>query len=428
MKRKLISILLAFVCVLLILLPGCQKKSDPTPTLRILTNVGFQDEQFGGEDDLRNVIEYFGGLPNGTEIELEVLPMEGAELHTRLTRLRTEMLAGNGPDVFLMYQPPVPDRETLFQIPEVAMEKQYFLPLDELKDSAQHMDWDAMNPTVMAAGRTGEGQMILPLFYGCGMAMSDETIAEAPGSWDEAAASTDQAVRECYGAALYRGALRDLALGQVADYQNETLLITEEELNRRVKEALAFEYDRETSQTEFEWEPTVLRAEHRLSTAEQRKDGTILLRNTDGGVTAKVNTYIAINRSTTHKEDALALVDMMASREFLSMEGFWSERRTLDKVNMFLFVSMHAWNGGVPIYDDYFEEDRTLNYEYSLPDCRQDIYTEMLDSISSVYIPTCIDQELIKLFSDCREAGSGAEVDKLVSKCCSTMKMMLAES
>ena len=353
MKRK-IAVLLTIVCLFTVILPACQKKREPTPTLRIVTNVGFQNEQLGGEDDLKSAIEYFGGLPEGTEIELEVLPLEGAELHTRLTRLRTEMLSGGGPDVFLMFAPHLPDRELLFQIPEIAMEK-YFLPLDELKDSAQHMDWEAMNEKVMAAGQNGQGQMLLPLFYGCAMARTDEELGDIPGSWDEAVKSEDRAVRECYGAMLSRGALRDLALGDVADYEGETLLITEEELNKRVKEALAFGYDRETSHAEWMWEPTVLRAADSEDRDRQRNDGVLLLRNTDGGVTARVNTYIAVNRSTTHKADALALVDMMASREFLSMEPFWSERRMLETVPTFLFNDMGAWNGGTPIYDDYFE-------------------------------------------------------------------------
>lgn len=253
------------------LLPACQKKREPTPTLRIVTNVGFQDEQLGGEDDLKSVIEHFGGLPEGTEIELEVLPM------------------------------------------------------DELKDSAKRMDWEAMNEKVMAAGQSEEGQMLMPLFYGCAMARTDEQLEEIPGSWDEAAASSDKAVRECYGAMLAR-------------------------------------------------------------------------------------------------------VDMMSSREFLSMEPFWSERRMNDRVSMFLFTMMSSWNGGVPIYDDYFEDGRTLNFEYSLPEYREEVYREMLESISDVYIPTSIDQELIMLFNDCKAAGSEAEIDKLVSDCYSTMKMILAES
>lgn len=425
MKGKL-ALLLAIICLLAVLLPACQKKQEPTPTLRIVTNVGFQDEQFGGEDDLRSVIEYFGGLPEGTEIELEVLPIEEAELHTRLTRLRTEMLSGGGPDVFLMYAPPEPGRELLFQIPQLAMEK-YFMPLDELKDSARYMEWDAMNEKVMAVGHNGQGQMLIPMFYGYNIAGTNETVGSIPGSWDEAVDSQDKTVLEGYGAAIRRGRFRDVALTEIVDYENESLLITEKELNRRVKEALAFPYDEENAKA---WAMTELAGEVEcIDFGWNGKAGTVFpLYNTDGGITAKINSYIAVNRNTTHKEDALALTDMMLSRDFLTLEGFWSERRTMDKSPMYLFNSLRAWNGGNPIYDNFFEDGRSIMYAFELSEERRELQGELVDKISSVYIPTSIDQELIKLYKDCKETEDGDEVDRLVSKCYSTIKMILAES
>lgn len=391
-----------------------------------MTNVGFPDEQFGGEDDLRNIIEYLGGLPSGVDIELEVLPLEGAELHTRLTRLRTELLSGGGPDVFLMYAPTLPERELLFQIPQIAMDK-YFMPLDELQDSAKFMEWDAMDQKVTAAGRTDKGQMLLPMFYGYNVAGTNEPVAEVPGSWDEALKSGDRAVQEGYGSGLRRSGFRDVALTDVVDYEGETMLITQEELNQRVKEALSFPYDDENAKS---WSMTELASENEC--IEQGWAGpaeTVFpLYNTDGGVTAKVNSYIAVNRNTTHKEDALTLVDMMMSRDFLTLEGFWSESRTMNQSGMFLFNSLRAWNGGNPIYDDFFENGRSIMYAFSLTEEKEAIHREIIDKISYAYIPGAADQELIKLFKDCKSAGSEEEIDKLVSKCYTTIEMILAES
>ncbi len=422
--KKVIAILLTIICLLT--LPACQSKREPAPTLWIVTNVGFPDEQFGGEDDLRNIIEHLGGLPSGVDIELEVLPLEGAELHTRLTRLRTELLSGGGPDVFLMYAPPLPERELLFQIPQIAMDK-YFMPLDELQDSAKFMEWDAMNQKIAAAGRTDKGQMLLPMFYGYNVAGTNEPVAEVPGSWDEALNSSDRAVQEGYGSGLRRSGFRDVALTDVVDYEGETMLITQEELSRRVKEALSFPYDDENARS---WSMTELASENEcIEQGWAGPAGTAFpLYNTDGGVTAKVNSYIAVNRSTTHKEDALTLVDMMMSRDFLTLEGFWSESRTMNQSGMFLFNSLRAWNGGNPIYDDFFEDGRSIMYAFSLTEGRQALHREIIDKISYAYIPSAADQELIKLFKDCKAAGSEEEIDKLVSKCYTTIEMILAES
>ena len=59
--KKGIAVLLTLVCLVTILLPSCEKRRKPTDTLCIVTNVGFPDEEFGGEDDLRHIIEYLGG-------------------------------------------------------------------------------------------------------------------------------------------------------------------------------------------------------------------------------------------------------------------------------------------------------------------------------------------------------------------------------
>jgi hypothetical protein len=325
-----------------------------------------------------------------------------------------------------MYAPTLPERELLFQIPQIAMDK-YFMPLDELQDSAKFMEWDAMDQKVTAAGRTDKGQMLLPMFYGYNVAGTNEPVAEVPGSWDEALKSGDRAVQEGYGSGLRRSGFRDVALTDVVDYEGETMLITQEELNQRVKEALSFPYDDENARS---WSMTELASENEcIEQGWAGPAGTVFpLYNTDGGVTAKVNSYIAVNRSTTHKEDALTLVDMMMSRDFLTLEGFWSESRTMNQSGMFLFNSLRAWNGGNPIYDDFFEDGRSIMYAFTLTEDRQALHREIIDKISYAYIPTAADQELIKLFKDCKSAGSEEEIDKLVSKCYTTIEMILAES
>ncbi len=210
--------------------------NEDSETLWVVTNVGFENEQFGGEEDLRHVIEYYGGLPSGIDVNLEVLPMEGADLHSRLTRIRTEIMAGKGPDVFLMMPSLLPDREMLFPIPKATMERHVFLPLDELRDSSEHIEWDKINPQILSAGQGSEGQMLLPMYYSLDMGVSGEAV-DLPATWENAISGNTPVLSQAYGSAFHFGRFRNLAFTDVANYEKETMTITEEELGQRMKEA-----------------------------------------------------------------------------------------------------------------------------------------------------------------------------------------------
>ena len=110
MKRFL---LILGVLVLAISLFSCstapKRKSDK---LWIVTDLGranagepnnFDIGQEGGQIDLELAIKYFGGLPGGKEIELEVLPLEDEDLKARISHLKVEIMSGGGPDVFILY-------------------------------------------------------------------------------------------------------------------------------------------------------------------------------------------------------------------------------------------------------------------------------------------------------------------------------------
>ncbi len=392
-------------------------ENEDSETLWIVTNVGFENEQFGGEEDLRHVIEYFGGLPSGIDVNLEVLPMEGADLHSRLTRIRTEIMAGEGPDVFLMMQPLTPDREMLFPIPQATMERHVFLPLDELRDSSEHIEWDKINPQILSAGQGSEGQMLLPMYYSLDMGVSGEAV-DLPATWENAISGNTPVLSQAYGSAFHFGRFRNLAFTDVANYEKEAMTITEEKLGQRMKEACSVPFDRENDMARWSGDGTDI----------QEEEGTAFpLHNTQGGVTAQISGWLAVNINTDHKKDALALVDMMMSRKFLSMESFWDEGRAAMGTDIYLFPQIR-WYGGIPVYDDFFDNGQTLVYIRGFSEEQLSLHHRTIQEISYVYIPTSIDMELWALFNDCQAAEDEVEIDKLVSKCYSTMQMMLAES
>ena len=87
---------------------------------------------------------------------------------TVLQRIRTEIMAGEGPDVFLMRYTPAwkfaaggvmiendyEGTDFLFRYPEKAMETGLFLPLDEyIENNAELGEWDEIVQPVLDAGR-----------------------------------------------------------------------------------------------------------------------------------------------------------------------------------------------------------------------------------------------------------------------------------
>lgn len=100
-----------------------------------------------------------------------------------LTRVRTEIMAGEGPDVFITTcQPEYVD--PVFKYPDQVMSRRTFLPLDDYIKNAQFMEWEKLTPVVMEAGKTGEGQMALPLTYSLPMTVFRKTEVEHTHSKD----------------------------------------------------------------------------------------------------------------------------------------------------------------------------------------------------------------------------------------------------
>ena len=108
----------------------------------------------------------FPGVGSDYEILIETIPEEESERENVLKRIRTEILAGKGPDVFLCTSDlPFYHHSPLFPFPRQVMENNLFLPLDEYIKQAEYMEWDKLLPSVMDAGSNKDGQFLLPLTY-----------------------------------------------------------------------------------------------------------------------------------------------------------------------------------------------------------------------------------------------------------------------
>ena len=212
---------------------------------------GYESSEF--TNVWNNLLTSVKALTGVEDVELEMMPSQGAERSSRMTRLRTEMMAGQGPDVFIVahtteYDPREENtvNSSIFLMPEKSMNLGLFYPLDDFIDKARFMEWDKLNQTVMAAGYNEDyGQVLLPLCYEFPVTLFPKKLVQHSPSRDLTWAdmlSDETGVMQAASSFL-RGSPFPLysgteVFGRLADYKNKSLLFTEEELMQRYKEIM----------------------------------------------------------------------------------------------------------------------------------------------------------------------------------------------
>ena len=98
--KKLIVLLAA--AVLLAAVPACQDSgnSGPVGDTAETSVVLCIEEQY--RQYFKELIDYLSAIGNETTYQLLVLPTGAEKRESELTRLRAEIMAGGGPDVFIL--------------------------------------------------------------------------------------------------------------------------------------------------------------------------------------------------------------------------------------------------------------------------------------------------------------------------------------
>ncbi|MBQ6856256.1 MAG: hypothetical protein IJO13_04040, partial [Lachnospiraceae bacterium] len=247
--KKTLCIVLA-VLMIVGLFSGCAREKEP---LRICVDLDYVSwSQYHAADAMKIFLSRVKDLGGPEDVVLDVIPESGVERDTAITRLRTEIMAGEGPDLFIMACDDGTSwkAEALFPIPEKAMENGMFLSLDPYIEDEKFAQWDKLMPQVMAAGRDEYGQQIVPIAYAIPLTFYLESdVPEKPGvetAWQEMLEDKTDVLTAAaswyHTKALTLESEQDdhieYALGELADYENEELLFTEEELLQRVREIL----------------------------------------------------------------------------------------------------------------------------------------------------------------------------------------------
>ncbi len=210
--------LLLTVCLLAwSALAGCQTQDTPQPPEPSGSEASASSTAQEGdpvvlciedsfEQDAYELENYLKATGVETEYEFLVLPNNTEDRETELTRLRTEIMAGEGPDAFIL-DATVPGTvtdsggplEALFPNVEKSMYSHPFLDLEDMAQSSEIIDLESCNQTVMDVGVTEDGRFLLPLTYSLSALILDPSILSDPAyvftTLDELLQSDEEALK-----------------------------------------------------------------------------------------------------------------------------------------------------------------------------------------------------------------------------------------
>ncbi len=367
--------------------------------------------------------ELFGGIPGYGEtftVDVQHLPfMDNAEGRKgQIERIRMEMMQDKGPDIVITRNYATPPGvelgfSDLFPIPQSAMKQRLFLPLDDYIANAQYMEWDKLLPQVMEAGKDGEGrQVILPLVYSFSVSLFDRESAMAqqtlPMTRSQMLESEDPGMQRIAsdGWRVFADALYGFV-----DYEKEELGFTEQEaldLAKQLKTA------REQSAlaecpglVESASSSDLLFGLGLLGAKDSPDYVWVPSYHRDGGVTAYIPVYAAINRSTQHPDQCFAILDWLLSKESQRTAGWTSL--------------------GFPVHMDLGLHGQSVN-GWFLNDWNFEQFASARDQIDQTAYLGPLYTEMLELNDKVLQAESDAELDKLVHEAYTRMQMILAES
>ena len=217
-------------------------------------------------------------------------------------------------------------------------------------------------------------------------------------------------------------------LGDLADYKEEELLFTEEELLRRCEEIFGVHEQylcgaldaspvcfQDCLSTKFtnEWDTA------RFNGISKTADLTMVpLYSDDGGVTANILYYAAVNANTKRPEDAFFLLDVLMDR------------------NSQQYSDIYGWcltrNFGIPTHEDLLQEEYPTRHEGAgyLSESNYAQLCEIRDSITNVRFQGGLDLVLDSMFEEIYYAEMEPEakdVKEIVSQAYRKMEIMLRE-
>ena len=226
MVRKGVAVL--SVCVLTAGLCSCgtEEKSEEEKILRVVT-----DERLYTE--VESAADFLEGVEGEIEVRIQRLPDDKEEREIEIQKMRTEIMAGKGPDVYLLDGKQENGEEflPLLENPYQTMQSGALAPLDELMEKDSYWKDDTYSDVILKAGQYDGHQYILPMsvsYYVLPRQQDmEEMSGDTLGEWlEQARNSQDTRLKTAFWASLWAQSGRWIQ--PAADYERGEVLFNKE--------------------------------------------------------------------------------------------------------------------------------------------------------------------------------------------------------
>ena len=164
MKRRILlrkGMALLSVAVFTAELWGCgtEEKSEEKKTLRVVTEETFYHS-------VKDAAEFTEGTNSEIQVEIQALVTDKAKREAEIQKLRTEIMAGKGPDVFLMDSIPenaIREGGFLMENPYKTMQSGALASLDIYMEKDAYWKDSSYNEVFLKAGQYDGRQYIIPM-------------------------------------------------------------------------------------------------------------------------------------------------------------------------------------------------------------------------------------------------------------------------
>ena len=406
--KRILALILSVLMIISAFSACGEKGFDPDEpiTLTVCVESFFVETMM--DDELEDIVGTY--YPN---ISLEFEVINSTDLQKRenqLQNLRTEIVAGKGPDIFLLstYQYGYSDDvEPLFVNVEKAMRNNIFLPLNEYIAESEHYIPEEHLGIVMDAGKLNGEQLVLPLLYSVSHKLYDAEKVEGLEfpTWDNFNNCGDPTLLNTLGVGIGFNRIFD----SIADYDKLELSFSEEELLYYFKAANALAEVEPNEELGFSTDTNGIYMnswyleEIRLLPGEPYAHP---IQNINGGVTALIEAYGAINANTARPEAAFKVVELFFDKDVQSGKGIMS------------CPAEYHYNAIAGV--------ATSKYAYKDPVLHTEGFLDSInEKITTVRFSSDFDRVLYELMLEGFYGRN--DIEKLVAETYSDMKMMIAE-